>query len=168
MWHSFQRPRQSCMCICSWSSLAPGENVFVQNLITELPSHIDVETSKDFEKFSGAAIWDKKQIKGSDAQLFAVKLAIFAYQNHSEKKISEDILHQLCWNYLHMLGPYEQRTPKKKISACITFASNFQCFWEALWAFGRKWLAGNYMGAIFTVWQFMHQKRSGWFLEDHW
>ena len=84
MWHSFQRPHQSCMC----SSLAPGENVFVQNLITELPSHIDVETSNVFDKFLGAAIGDKNQIKGSDARLFAVKLAIFAYQNHSEKKIS--------------------------------------------------------------------------------
>ena len=43
------------------NKIPPGEPLYditniVQNLITELPSHIDVETSKDFEKFSGARV----------------------------------------------------------------------------------------------------------------
>lgn len=70
----------------------PGEPLHditnvVQNLITELPYHIsNPDTLKDFEKFSTATIGDKNQIKGSDARLFAVKLAMFAHLKFSEKK----------------------------------------------------------------------------------
>lgn len=70
----------------------PGEPLHditnvVQNLITELPYHINnPDTLKDFEKFSTATIGDKNQIKGSDARLFAVNLAMFAHLKFSEKK----------------------------------------------------------------------------------
>lgn len=59
----------------------------VQNLITELPNHIDdQDTQKDFEKFSATTIGDKNQIRLCDARLFAVKLAKFAQMKFEDKK----------------------------------------------------------------------------------
>ena len=65
----------------------------VQNLITELPLHIeDSRVRVEFERFSNATIGDKNQLKGSDARLFAIKLAKFVYKKYSENVISKDIL----------------------------------------------------------------------------
>lgn len=47
----------------------------VQNIITELPFHVPKEMQKEFEQFSNTTIGDKNQIKGSDARLYAIKLA---------------------------------------------------------------------------------------------
>lgn len=87
----------------------------VQNLITELPPHIeDNKVQVDFEKFANATIGDKNQLKGSDARLFAVKLAKFAHQKFTENGIPKEIL-LLCTslvesgNDIHLL----QRSPSK-------------------------------------------------------
>lgn len=48
----------------------------VQNLITELPSHIEnKKAQQEFEKFSEVTFGDKSQLKRSDARQYAVKLA---------------------------------------------------------------------------------------------
>lgn len=61
----------------------------VQNIINELPSHIDNKsTQAEFEKFSAATIGDKNQLKGSDARLYAIKLAKFVNIKHSENKVT--------------------------------------------------------------------------------
>lgn len=89
--------------------MPPGEPLHditnvVQNLITELPYHINnPDTLKDFEKFSTATIGDKNQIKGSDARLFAVNLAMFAHLKFSEKKISKDI-YDLCTSLVEIIS----------------------------------------------------------------
>ena len=50
----------------------------VQNLITELPAHIEnKKAQQEFEKFSELTIGDKNQLKGSDARLYAIKLVKF-------------------------------------------------------------------------------------------
>lgn len=88
----------------------------VQNLITELPTHIeDNKVQVDFEKFANATIGDKNQLKGSDARLFAVKLAKFAHQKFTENGISKEIL-LLCTSLVEMISicysHHHQRTPK--------------------------------------------------------
>ncbi|VDI40242.1 Hypothetical predicted protein [Mytilus galloprovincialis] len=48
---------------------------FIQNIITELPSHIsDKKLQKELEEFSKHTIGDKNQIKGSDARLYLVEI----------------------------------------------------------------------------------------------
>lgn len=65
----------------------------VQNLITELPCHIeDLSTQKEFEKFAVSTIGDKNQLKGSDARLFAVKLAMFAHLQFLGKKSAKTFM----------------------------------------------------------------------------
>jgi predicted house-cleaning noncanonical NTP pyrophosphatase (MazG superfamily) len=50
----------------------------IQHLIEELPYHIEnLEARRDLEKFASNTIGEKNQIKGSDARLYAVKLAMF-------------------------------------------------------------------------------------------
>ena len=88
----------------------------MQNLITELPLHIeDSRVRVDFERFSNATIGDKNQLKGSDARLFAIKLAKFVYKKYSENVISKDIL-LLCTSLVEIISlcysHYQQRSPK--------------------------------------------------------
>uniref|UniRef100_A0A8W8L0T5 Uncharacterized protein n=1 Tax=Magallana gigas TaxID=29159 RepID=A0A8W8L0T5_MAGGI len=88
----------------------------VQNLITELPTHIeDNKVQVDFEKFANATIGDKNQLKGSDARLFAVKLAKFAHQKFTENGIPKEIL-LLCTSLVEMISicysHHHQMTPK--------------------------------------------------------
>ncbi|KAK3107278.1 hypothetical protein FSP39_010990 [Pinctada imbricata] len=59
----------------------------VQNIITELPFHVPEQSRKDFESFSSTTIGDKTQLKGSDARLFAVKLASFMQSMHHDGKV---------------------------------------------------------------------------------
>jgi hypothetical protein len=48
----------------------------VQNLLTELPHHIPSSSlQKEYQTFCELLIGDKNQIKGSDARLYAIKLA---------------------------------------------------------------------------------------------
>jgi hypothetical protein len=65
----------------------------IQHLIEELPYHIEnLEARQDLEKFASNTIGEKNQIKGSDARLYAVILAMFITTKHDEGKISESIL----------------------------------------------------------------------------
>lgn len=63
----------------------------VQNLIVELPCHLQ-DAQKDYDILRETTIGDKNQIKGSDARLFAIKLAKFTEQKHAEGKVHRDVL----------------------------------------------------------------------------
>ena len=125
--HGIQRP-PALLCTdaqipsMSYYEIPPCEPLhdltnLVQNLITELPVHIEnKQTQAEFEKFSSVTVGDKNQLKGSDARLFAVKLAKFASQKFAEKKIAPEIL-QLCTSLVDIISicysHYSERTPKK-------------------------------------------------------
>jgi hypothetical protein len=65
----------------------------VQNIITELPNHVDTKSiQKEFEDFYQGTIGDKNQIKGSDARLYAVKLAKFTETKFLHNQVSKNIL----------------------------------------------------------------------------
>lgn len=64
----------------------------IQNLIQELPHHVPDDTKQEFQAFSETTIGQKNQIKGSDARLYAVKLAKFTSQKFEEGKVEENIL----------------------------------------------------------------------------
>lgn len=64
----------------------------VQNIIADLPFHVPKEIQKEFEQFSNTTVGDKNQIKGSDARLYAIKLAKFISTKYEENKIHEDFL----------------------------------------------------------------------------
>ena len=64
----------------------------IQNIITELPMQVPENLRREFEAFSNSTIGDKKQIKGSDARLYAIKLSKFIAMKHREGKISECFL----------------------------------------------------------------------------
>ena len=64
----------------------------IQNIITELPMQVPEKLWREFEAFSNSTIGDKKQIKGSDARLYAIKLSKFIAMKHREGKISECFL----------------------------------------------------------------------------
>ena len=61
-------------------------------MIEELPYHIEnLEARQDLEKNASNTIGEN-QMKGSDARLYAVKLAMFIIMKHDEGNISESIL----------------------------------------------------------------------------
>ncbi|CAC5411120.1 unnamed protein product [Mytilus coruscus] len=63
----------------------------VQNIITELPHHVEnKETKAELENFCSKTIGDKNQIKGSDARHFAIQLAQYVLNEQQHDKISED------------------------------------------------------------------------------
>ncbi|XP_071138708.1 uncharacterized protein [Mytilus edulis] len=63
----------------------------VQNIITELPHHVEnKETKAELENFCSKTIGDKNQIKGSDARHFAIQLAQYVSTEQQHNKISED------------------------------------------------------------------------------
>jgi len=65
----------------------------VQNIINELPSHIEnKEIEIQHEQFCSQTVGEKNQITGSDARLYAVKLAKFTQTIHQEGKVNNDIL----------------------------------------------------------------------------
>lgn len=63
-----------------------------QNLIQELPHHVPDESKQEFLAFSETTIGQKNQLKGSDARLYAVKLAKFTSQKYEEEKVDKNIL----------------------------------------------------------------------------
>ena len=72
-----QIPSMSCYEIPPCEQLYNLTNL-IQNLITELPLHIEnKQMQAEFEKYSSVTVGDKNQLKGSDASLFVVKLAKF-------------------------------------------------------------------------------------------
>lgn len=87
----------------------------VQNLITELPLHIEnKKAQQEFEKFSEVTIGDKNQLKGSDARLYAVKLAKFVGTQHLEGKIPRDIVNMCtCRNHFDLLQSTQPKNPKE-------------------------------------------------------
>lgn len=102
----------------------------VQNLITELPSHIkDKVVENEFQKFANATIGDKNQLKGSDARLFAVKLTKFAHQKFTANSISKDIF-LLCNSLVEIISicysHYKERSPKSILrlyNQCFLFST---------------------------------------------
>ena len=63
----------------------------IKNLIEELPHHVGECNKQEFLSFSETTIGNKNQIKGSDARLYAVKLAKFTLQKFEEGKLEENI-----------------------------------------------------------------------------
>lgn len=63
----------------------------IQNLIQELPHHVGDNNKQEFLSFSDTTIGNKNQLKGSDARLYAVKLAKFTLQKFEEGKVEETI-----------------------------------------------------------------------------
>lgn len=119
--------------IMKYHQVNPSHDIInvVQNLITELPYHIsNPDTLNYFEKFSIATIGDKKQQKGSDARLFAVKLALFPHLKFM-KKISGNI-YDICKSLLEIksiwYSPYVD---------CTIYASNSESFPRQLSAYQR-------------------------------
>ena len=77
--------------ILGWEPLHDITNI-IQYLIEELPYHIEnLEARQDLEKNASNTIGEN-QMKGSDARLYAVKLAMFIIMKHDEGNISESIL----------------------------------------------------------------------------
>lgn len=86
----------------------------VQNIITELPYHIESkDVQKEFENFYINTISEKNQIKGSDARLYAIKLSKFTANKLMENKVEENIFNlvaslveiiKICYS------PYHART----------------------------------------------------------
>lgn len=96
MCHNPQNPADTINCskyeVLACEPLHDITNI-VQHIIMELPHHIqNSEVKKQLEKFSQSTIGEKNQIKGSDARLYAVKLAKFIQNLHQEKKIQNDVL----------------------------------------------------------------------------
>jgi hypothetical protein len=110
----------------------------VQNLISELPSHIkDKRAQTEFEKFSESTIGDKNQLKGSDARLYAIKLAKFVSVQYSEKKIPKDLA-TLCTALVEIISicySHENQRTRKNILRLQN-----QCF---LFSFLCKTIIGN-------------------------
>ncbi|VDH92251.1 Hypothetical predicted protein, partial [Mytilus galloprovincialis] len=89
----------------------------VKNLIEELPSHIeDKKIKSEYETFSKDTIGDRNQIKGSDARLFAVKLAKFTLIKKNEGKLPGEFV-QLITSLVDIINiaysGYEQRSPRQ-------------------------------------------------------
>lgn len=100
----------------------------VQNIITELPFHVPKEIQKEFEIFSSTTIGDKNQIKGSDARLFAVKLAKFIKTNYDASRIEEKFL-SLVNSLVQIIqisySNFSNRNPRNILrlyNQCFTFA----------------------------------------------
>lgn len=89
----------------------------VQNLLTELPNHINNKDSKQLlERFTQKAIGGKNQLKGSDARRIMIKLTSFTNNLHSEGKITSqirEIVNSLV-EIIHIAySPEEKRCPKQ-------------------------------------------------------
>ncbi|CAC5426079.1 unnamed protein product [Mytilus coruscus] len=68
----------------------------IQNIITELPYHIqDKEAQKEFQNFYQTIIGDKNQVKGFDVRLYLVELAKFAANLHEQKQIDKNTIQMI-------------------------------------------------------------------------
>ena len=90
---------------------------FAQNIINELPSHIDnKEIKKQYEQFCSQIVGEKNKIKGSDARLYGVKLAKFTQTMFQDGKVNNDIL-TICNSLAEIINicydSYTRRTPKQ-------------------------------------------------------
>ena len=76
----------------------------VEHIIVELPCHIkETDVQKQFEQFSESTVAEKNQLKGSDARLYAVKLAKFVQNLHKENKLNENVL-KLCNSLVEIIN----------------------------------------------------------------
>ncbi|CAG2195362.1 unnamed protein product [Mytilus edulis] len=64
----------------------------VQNLITELPYHLDDNIQKEYLRFFEVTVGDKNELKASNARLYAIKLAHFTNMNYENGLVNADIL----------------------------------------------------------------------------
>ncbi|CAC5383131.1 unnamed protein product [Mytilus coruscus] len=89
----------------------------VQNIITELPHHVEnKETKSELENFCSKTIGDKNQIKGSDARHFAIQLAQYVLNEQQHDKISEDTvdLIQVLVEIINIVySSEEKRSPRQ-------------------------------------------------------
>lgn len=100
----------------------------VQNLLVELPLIFeDQETQKAYQTFKETTVGDKNQIKGSDARLFAVKLAHFSAIQYKNGNINYDIL-TICTCLVDIISicysKSANRTPKQVLrlyNQCFLF-----------------------------------------------
>jgi hypothetical protein len=122
----------------------------VQNIITELPCHIEnLETQKEFEKFQTSTIGDKNQLKGSDARLFAVKLAMFVHLKFLDKKISKDI-YDLCTTLVEIISIcYSQQRTTKKILRLYNLTFKFSLLSKSIIGVPKKMTTRKFFGCHF-------------------
>lgn len=101
----------------------------VQNLLTELPHHIESEDVKKlYTNFCNLLIGEKNQIKGSDARLFAIKLALFTRTRYELGQVNADIL-TICNTLVDIIhicySPARERSQKmilRMYNQCFLFS----------------------------------------------
>lgn len=113
--------------VLSWEPLHDITNI-VQNITTEPLFHVPKEIQKEIEIFSSKTIADKNQFKGSDARLFAVKLAKFIKTNYDASKIEQKFL-SLDNSLIEIIqinySNFSNRNPRnipRLYNQCFTFA----------------------------------------------
>jgi hypothetical protein len=109
----------------------------IQNIIQELPNHVGEQNKQDFLSFSETTIGNKNQIKGSDARLYAVKLAKFTLMKYEEGKLDENIpklINSLVDIVTICYSDYSTRSPKQLLRL------HNQCF---MFGFLCKLVIGN-------------------------
>ena len=100
----------------------------VQNLLTELPHHMPSPSlQKEYQTFCELLIGDKNQIKGSDARLYAIKLAQFSQSKYQEGVLNYDIP-ALCTALTEIIricySTEDERSPKQVLrlyNQCFQF-----------------------------------------------
>jgi hypothetical protein len=100
----------------------------VQNLLTELPHHMPSSSlQKEYQTFCELLIGDKNQIKGSDARLYAIKLAQFSQSKYEEGVLNYDIP-ALCTALTEIIricySTEDERSPKQVLrlyNQCFQF-----------------------------------------------
>lgn len=125
----------------------------VQNIIAELPFHVPKEIQKEFEQFSNTTIGDKNQIKGSDARLYAIKLAKFISTKYEESKIHEDFLflvNSLVEIIQISYSNFKNRNPRQILrlyNQCFKFATLSKLiFGKPAKLTARKFFGSHYHG----------------------
>lgn len=135
----------------------------VQHIITKLPTHFE---DKSVEKeFSTTTIGDKNQIRGSDARLFAIKLAKFTMSLYNEKRISINIL-ELCTSLVEITAicymHYNQRSPKQIVRLYNqTFKSSYLC--KSIIGKPKRMTARKFYGSHFHSLTVMQHKQTEYF-----
>ena len=86
---------------------------------------------KQHEQFCSQTVGEKDQITGSDARLYAVKLAKFTQTIHQEGKVNNDIL-TICNSLAEIINicydNYTRRTPKqilRRHNLCYLFSRTY-------------------------------------------
>lgn len=139
----------------------------VQNITTELPFHVPKKIQKEFEIFLSTTIADKNQFKGSDARLFAVKLAKFIKTNYDASKIEQKFL-SLDNSLIEIIqinySNFSNRNPRKiprLYNQCFTFAIlSRNIFGNPAKLTSRKFFGSQFLTALL----FISLKHTGFFV----